>query len=297
MPLLAGMVVTAMVTYGLLMFEGFGFRPIELIIGSMVSLIALCYLVEMFIAPVDWASAAYHLVTPELADAEALLLAVGIIGATVMPHAIYLHSGLTQARLPVRDDSERRRVLRFSNQEVIVALTIAGLINMAMVMMASSAFHAGHPEVAEIETAYHTLTPLLGTAAAGVFLLSLIASGISASTVGTMAGQMIMQGFVGFRIPIWLRRLVTMLPAFVVVAMGVNATNALVMSQVVLSIALPLPMISLLIFTRRTDIMGEFANNRLTHIAALVGTAVVLLLNIFLIVQTLGIPIPGLPAS
>ena len=216
---------------------------------------------------------------------EALLLAVGIIGATVMPHAVYLHSGLTQARMPVRDDSERRKVLRFSNQEVVVALAVAGLVNMAMVMMASSAFHAGHPEVAEIETAYHTLTPLLGAGAAGVFLLSLIASGVSASTVGTMAGQMIMQGFVGFRIPIWVRRLVTMLPAFVVVGLGVNATNALVISQVVLSIALPLPMIALLIFTGRRDIMGPFANGRLTRTAALVGTAVVLVLNFFLIVQ------------
>ncbi len=269
------------------MCRGFGFRPIELIIAAIVSLICLCYLVEMFIAPVDWSAAALHIVTPQIVDAEALLLAVGIIGATVMPHAIYLHSGLMQARVPVRDNTERRKVLRFSNREVVVALSIAGLVNMAMVMMASSAFHAGHPEVAEIETAYHTLTPLLGGAAAGVFLLSLIASGVSASTVGTMAGQMIMQGFVGFRIPIWLRRLVTMVPAFVVVALGVNTTNALVISQVVLSIALPLPMISLIIFTSRPDIMGTFANGRLTRIAAAIATMAVLALNVVLIVQTL----------
>jgi len=297
MPLLAGMVITAIVTYGLLTFERFGFRPLELIIGAMVSVIGLCYLIEIFIVPVDWAAAAFHTFTPQIADAEALLLAVGIIGATVMPHAIYLHSGLTQARMPVRDDSERRRVLRFSNQEVILALTVAGLVNMAMVMMASGAFHAGHPDVAEIETAYHTLTPLLGAAAAGVFLLSLVVSGVSASTVGTMAGQMIMQGFVGFRIPIWVRRLVTMLPAFVVVGLGVNATNALVVSQVVLSIALPLPMIALLIFTGRRDIMGAFTNGRLTRVAALAATAVVLVLNTFLIIQTLGVAIPGLPAA
>ena len=166
-PLLVGMVATAILTYGLLMFERFGFRPIELIIGGMVSVIALCYVVEMFIAPIDWASAGIHMVVPQLADAQALLLAVGIIGATVMPHAVYLHSGLTQGRMPVHDDTERRKVLRFSNREVIVALTLAGLVNIAMVMMASSAFHAGHPEVAEIETAYHTLTPLLGAGAAG----------------------------------------------------------------------------------------------------------------------------------
>jgi manganese transport protein len=287
MPLLGGMVVTAIVTYGLLMCEAYGFRPLELIIGSIVGLICLCYLVEMFIVPVDWASAVFHTVVPQISDREALLLAVGIIGATVMPHAIYLHSGLTQARIPVHDDDDRRVVLRFSNREVVIALAVAGLVNMAMVMMASGAFHAGHPEVAQIETAYHTLTPLLGAGAAGVFLVSLIASGVSASTVGTMAGQMIMQGFVGFRIPVWLRRLVTMLPAFVVVALGANATNALVISQVVLSIALPLPMIALIIFTSRTDIMGVFANSPLTRAAAVAGTAIVLTLNIVLIAQTL----------
>jgi manganese transport protein len=287
MPLVAGMAVIAVVTYGLLMFEGYGFRPLELIIGSIVGIICLCYIAEMFIAPVDWSAAAYHIVVPQIADAGALLLAVGIIGATVMPHAIYLHSGLMQARVPARNDAERRKVLHFSNKEVIVALAIAGLVNLAMVMMASSAFHAGHPEVAEIETAYRTLTPLLGAGAAGIFLLSLIASGVSASTVGTMAGQMIMQGFVRFRIPIWLRRLVTMVPAFVVVALGANTTHALVISQVVLSIALPLPMIALIIFTGRRDIMGAFTNSRLTTAVAIAGTAAVLALNVVLIVQTL----------
>jgi len=287
MPLLAGMAATAVVTYGLLLCEKFGFRPLELIIGAIVGLICVCYVVEMFIAPVDWASAAWHIVTPQISDSEALLLAVGIIGATVMPHAIYLHSGLTQARVPVRDDDARRLLLRFSNREVVIALTVAGLVNMAMVMMASGAFHAGHPEVAEIETAYHSLTPLLGAAAAGVFLVSLIASGVSASTVGTMAGQMIMQGFVGFRIPIWVRRLVTMVPAFVVVALGANPTSALVISQVVLSIALPLPMISLIIFTGRADIMGAFVNGKLTRAAAVIATAVVLGLNVVLIAQTI----------
>jgi len=285
-PLIAGMTVTAVITYALLMSEAYGFRPLELIIGAIVGLIGLCYLIEMFIAPVDWSSAAYHTVVPQLADSEALLLAVGIIGATVMPHAIYLHSGLTQSRIPVRDDTDRRRVLHFSNREVVVALTAAGLINMAMVIMASSAFHAGHPDVAEIETAYRTLTPLLGGAAAGVFLVSLIASGVSSSTVGTMAGQMIMQGFIGIRIPIWVRRLVTMIPAFIVVALGVNATNALVVSQVVLSLALPLPMIALLIFTGRRDIMGAFTNTRFTAALAIAGTAIVLALNLVLIAET-----------
>jgi manganese transport protein len=294
LPLLAGMVVTGVLVYGILTFERFGFRPIELIIGNLVAVIGLCYLIELFIAPVDWGAAALHTITPHVADAEALLLAVGIIGATVMPHAIYLHSGLTQARIPTHDEDEIRTVVRISNTEVIIALAVAGMVNMAMVMMASSAFHAGHSDVAEIETAYYTLTPLLGIGAAGVFLVSLLASGVSSSTVGTLAGQMIMQGFVGFRIPIWVRRLVTMIPAFIVVGLGANATNALVISQVVLSIALPLPMIALLMFTRNADIMGRFANGRLTHAAAIAGTIIVLLLNVFLILQTFGVSIPGL---
>jgi manganese transport protein len=283
MPLLWGMVVTAVIVYGILMCDRFGFRPVELIISCLVAVIGVCYLIEMFIAPVDWRAAALHTVLPALPDSGALLLAVGIIGATVMPHAVYLHSGLTQDRIPARNTGETRTVLRISNTEVVIALAIAGLVNMAMVMMASSAFHAGHSDVAEIEAAYHTLTPLLGGAAAVVFLVSLLASGVSSSTVGTMAGQMIMQGFVGFRIPIWVRRLVTMIPAFVVVAMGVNATHALVISQVMLSIALPLPMIALLMFTRRKDLMGEFVNGAVTHAAAIIGAAVVLALNGFLI--------------
>ena len=294
LPLLAGMAVTGVVVYGVLMLDRYGFRPIELIIASLVAVIGLCYLAEMFVAPVDWSAAALHSVVPQIADAGALLLVVGIVGATVMPHAVYLHSGLTQDRIPVHNDAEKRIVVRISNTEVVLALAAAGVVNMAMVMMAASAFHAGHSDVAEIETAYHTLTPLLGGAAATVFLISLLASGVSSSTVGTMAGQMIMQGFVGFRIPIWLRRLVTMAPAFVVVGLGANATNALVISQVVLSIALPLPMIALLMFTRRRDIMGKFANSRFTNAAAIVATVVVFGLNIVLILQTLGVAIPGL---
>ncbi len=297
LPLLVGMVITGIVTYAILLFEKQGFRPLELIIGALVGVIALCYVIEMFIAPVAWGQAGLGLVVPYLPDAEALTISVGIIGATVMPHAVYLHSGLTQGRAPGADDGDKRKLVRFSNREVVAALSLAGLVNVAMVVMAASAFHNGHSEVAEIETAYHTLAPLLGGAAAGFFLLSLIASGISSSVVGTMAGQLIMQGFVGFRIPVWLRRLVTMVPAFVVVALGVNATDALVYSQVVLSIALPCPMIALLLFTRRRDLMGSFVNSRLTNVLAVLGTVVILLLNVVLLLQTFGVPVPGLSDS
>jgi manganese transport protein len=294
MPLIIGMAITAVVTWAILMVEGYGFRPFELIITAVVGLIGVCYLTEIVIAPIDWSAAVHGATVPRLADGGALMLAVGIIGATVMPHAVYLHSGLTQSRTEVHDNGERARLVWISNREVMIALSVAGLVNIAMVMMAASAFHAGHSEVAEIETAYHTLAPLLGGAAAVVFLVSLIASGLSSSVVGTLAGQMIIQGFVGFRMPLWAQRLITMVPAFIVVGMGANATQALVMSQVVLSIVLPLPMITLLMFTGRRDIMGAFANSRRTQAATFLATGAVLALNFILIAQTLGLPIPGL---
>jgi manganese transport protein len=288
LPLLVGMIITGIIVYGILGLERSGFRPIELLIGSLVAVIALCYLIELFIFPVDWNEAA-HSLAPVLPDRGALLLAVGIIGATIMPHAIYLHSGLTQSRIAIQDGAERRLLLRFSNREVIVALSLAGIVNMAMVVMAANAFHSGHNDVAEIETAYYTLIPLLGGAAAAVFLASLIASGISSATVGTMAGQLIMQGFVGFRIPIWLRRAVTMIPAFVVVGVGANATSALVISQVLLSLTLPVPMVALLLFTARRDVMGEWVNGRITTILATIAAVIVLALNLVLLLQAVGV--------
>jgi manganese transport protein len=295
MPILIGMAVTAVITYGLLMFEKAGYRPLELVIGALVGIIGLSYLAELFITPVAWAKVGLHLFSPSLPDAQAVTIAVGIIGATVMPHALFLHSGLTQRRLPARTEVERKKIILFSNVEVVIALTIAGMINIAMVIMASGAFHSGHPEVAEIETAYHTLAPLLGIAAAGIFLLSLIASGISSSVVGTMAGQMIMQGFVGFRIPLWLRRALTMIPSFVVVWMGVNTTQALVISQVVLSLALPFPMAALVWFTCSKKVMGHYQNRTLVRAASIVAAVAVLALNMVLLLQAGGVSIPGLP--
>ena len=292
--LLCGLMVTGAVTFAILQLDKRGFRPLELVIAALVGIIGLSFLCELIVAPPDWRAALFHTVVPELHDRSAVTLAVGIVGATIMPHAIFLHSGLTQNRAPAGNDRERRLVLRFSNIEVLVALGVAGLVNMAMVIMASSAFHAGHSDVAEIETAYKTLTPLLGPAAAGAFLTALLASGLASSTVGTMAGQMIMQGFLRVRVPIIVRRLVTMIPAFVVVWLGVNSTSALIMSQVVLSIALPAPVIALLIFTSRKDIMGAFANSRLTNVAASLAALVILILNAVLLLQAFGVSLPGL---
>ncbi len=288
LPLLITLAMTMVLTYGLLTLQSRGFRPIELIIAGFVGMIGLCYLIELTISPPDWRLFAWHAVVPEIKDADALTLAVGIVGATIMPHAIYLHSALMPGRVPMRNRAEKTAVIRYSNIEVLVALGFAGMINLAMVAMAASMFHQGHPEVAEIQTAYQVLLPLMGGFAAVVFMASLLASGLSSSVVGTMAGQTIMADFVGFRIPLWVRRLATMLPAFVVVAIGADPTQALVWSQVVLSLALPVPMIALLLLLLRRDVMGAFAPGRVTLVAAAIGTVVVLGLNMVLLAQTVG---------
>jgi manganese transport protein len=297
LPLWLGMIVTGIVTYAILSAEKQGFRPMELIIGGLLVAVALSYVAELLIVDVSWHDAARGAFVPQLPGAGALSVAAAMLGATVMPHAIYLHSGLTQNRAPVTNDVLRRKLLRFSNWEVVIALSIAGLVNMAMIVMAAGAFHAGHADVAEIETAYKSLVPLFGAGAAVVFLIALIASGVSSSVVGTMAGQMIMQGFVGYRIPVAMRRLVTMVPAFAVIAFGVNATDALVYSQIVLSFALPVPMIALVVLTSRREVMGQFVNSRKLTTIAVGATVAILALNVVLVLQTLGVAVPGLPAA
>ena len=292
LPLLPSLFVIGVVTYALLTLGNRGFRPLELVIGGFVAAIGLAYVAELFVSPPDWLAFARGSVTPMLPDADAVTLAVGIIGATVMPHALYLHSGLTRNRMPAASIADRRAVLRFSNIEVMVALGLAGLVNMAMVAMAAAAFHRGHAEVAEIEAAYHTLVPLLGGGAALVFGLSLLASGCSSSMVGTMAGQAIMQDFVRFRIPLWLRRVVTMAPAFVLVAAGVNSTQALVWSQVVLSLALPVPMLALVVLTGSRRVMGGFANSRRMQVAACIAAVAVLAMNALLLLGLFGVELP-----
>ncbi len=286
LPLLVGLLITFAITLGLLSFQSRGFRPIELIITGFVGIIGLAYLVELFIAPPEWGQFFYHSVVPQLAGADSVTLAVGIVGATVMPHAIYLHSAMMTNRVRACTEAQRRRLVKFSNVEVVIALSLAGLVNMAMVAMAATMFHQGHSDVGEIETAYHTLLPLMGVVAAGAFMASLLASGLSSSVVGTMAGQVIMQDFVGFRIPMWIRRVVTMVPAVVVVAMGVQATDALVMSQVVLSLVLPVPMIALLVLIRRPEVMAGLVIGRPMQALAAAATVVVLGLNGILLLQS-----------
>ncbi len=286
-PLLAAGILTAVVTFIILGLERYGFRPLEAVITALVGVIAVSYFIEMVIVRPDWGAIAYHAVVPQFAGTESVLLATGILGATVMPHVIFLHSALTQGRIVTRDPQQLRRLFRFELLDVLIAMGAAGLINIAMLIMAASTFYAqGLTEVATIEEAYRTLTPLLGSAASWVFAVSLLASGLSSSTVGTMAGQVIMQGFLRRHIPPWIRRLVTMLPSLFVIAAGLDPTRTLILSQVVLSFGLPFAVIPLVIFTARRDIMGVLVNRRVTTIIASAVAALIIALNLFLLYQT-----------
>jgi manganese transport protein len=284
--LLCGLTVTGVMTFAILQLDKRGFRPLELVIAGLVGVIGLSYLCELVVAPPDWRAALFHTLVPELHGRTAVTLAVGIVGATIMPHTLYLHSGLTQSRTAARNDHERRSLLRFSNREVALALGFAGLVNLAMVMMSSSVFGKSTSGVTDLGVAYHALIPALGIGAAGVFLVGLMASGISSSVVGTMAGQVIMQGFVGFTIPVWARRLITMVPAFIV-ALSFNTMTAMILSQLVLSFVLPLPMAALVVLSSRKSVMGDFVTGKRTAFAAIAATVLIVLLNIVLIRQML----------
>ncbi len=287
-PMLVGAVITAVVTYAILALHRYGFRTMEVLIGSLVGVIAVCYVVETLISRPQWNQILYHSVVPWLGGSSSLLLAVGIVGATVMPHAIYLHSALTQDRIVPERSEYRGRLVRFAYADVVVALAIAGVVNLAMMYMSAAVFHStGHAGVADITTAYRTLTPLLGNLAAVIFLIALLASGISSSVVGTMAGQVIMQSFVGFSVPLWVRRLVTMLPAVIVVAIGANVTQTLVLSQVVLSFVLPVPVIALVWLGSRRATMGSLVNGPWTTALAATAAAAILALNAVLLYATI----------
>ncbi len=286
-PLWIGVILTAIATVLILSLERFGFRPLEAVITALVGVIAVSYIVEMVLVRPPLGQVLVHSVVPQLAGTESVLLAVGIIGATVMPHVIFLHSSLTQSRIVVKEPRKLRRLLRFEITDVAIAMGLAGVINMAMLIMAAQTFHVhGMTNIATIEDAHKTLVPLLGTAASWVFAISLLASGLSSSSVGTMAGQVIMQGFIRRQIPAWVRRLVTMVPSVAVIILGIDPTRALVMSQVVLSFALPFPVIPLVFFTRRKDVMGVLVNKPLTTAAAGLAAAVILGLNVYLVYQT-----------
>jgi len=283
-PLLPAALITAVVTFAILGLERYGFRPLEAVITALVGVIATSYIVETLLETPDWGTIARSAVTPQFAGTESVLLAVGILGATVMPHVIFLHSSLTQHRVHPGNEAESRLLYRFQLVDVTIAMGLAGLINAAMLIMAAATFHAGGmTHVASIEEAHRTLTPLLGGLASTVFAISLLASGLSSSTVGTMAGQVIMQGFLHWHVPLLVRRGVTMVPALLVIGLGFDPTRTLVISQVVLSFGIPFALIPLVMFTRRRDMMGVLVNRRSTTVLVTVVAALIVGLNLFLL--------------
>jgi len=287
-PLWVGGLLTAVTTIVILGLERYGFRPLEAVITALVGVVGVCYVIETVLDRPDWGDVLRHAVTPGFAGGQSVLLATGILGATVMPHVIFLHSALTQNRIVVRDPAQQHRLFRFQLVDVAVAMSIAGLINAAMLIMSASTFFAqGLTHVASIEEAHRTLDPLLGSAASTVFAISLLASGLSSSTVGTMSGQVIMQGFLRRRIPIWVRRLVTMAPSLFVIGAGWDPTRTLVISQVVLSFGLPFALVPLVRFTSQRGVMGTLVNRRATTVTATMVTGAIVALNLFLLYQTL----------
>jgi manganese transport protein len=285
-PLLWAGALTAIATLLILALERYGFRPLEAVITALVGVVAVCYLIETYLDHPLWQDVAYHFVVPQFSGTESVLIATGILGATVMPHVIFLHSALTQNRVVGQDPNQRKRLYRFELIDVGIAMGLAGLINAAMLIMASSTFFQhGLTDIGTIEEAHRTLEPLLGRAASWIFAISLLASGLSSSAVGTMAGQVIMQGFLHRQIPIWVRRIVTFIPALIVIAIGLDPTRTLVLSQVVLSFGLPFAIVPLVIFTSRRDIMGGLVNMRITTAVASVVAVLIISLNLFLLYQ------------
>ncbi len=278
--------ITAIITFIILGLERYGFRPLEAVITAMIGVISISYLVETILVKPNWGQVLYHAVVPQFSGPESVLLAAGILGATVMPHVIFLHSSLTQNRIVVRTPAKLRKLFRYELTDVIVAMGVAGLINAAMLMMAASTFfRTGLTSVGTIQEAHQTLQPLLGRASSVFFAIALLASGLSSSSVGTMAGQVIMQGFLQWHIPVWIRRVATMLPALTVILIGLDPTRTLVISQVVLSFGLPFAVIPLIMFTSQRKIMKVLVNHKITTLAASLAAVLIVVLNIYLLVQ------------
>jgi len=279
--LLQGAVLTGVATFLILMLQRRGDKPLEKVIGGLLLFVAAAYVVELIFSQPKLVDLGKGMLIPSLPTTEAVFLAAGVLGATIMPHVIYLHSSLTQNL----HDGSRKERYSATKWDVAIAMTIAGFVNLAMMATAAAAFHfSGHTGVADLDQAYLTLEPLLSHAAATIFGLSLVAAGLSSTVVGTLAGQVVMQGFVRFSIPLWLRRSITMLPSFIVILMGLDPTRILVMSQVLLSFGIALALVPLLIFTSNSKLMGELVNTRLVKRLGWVIVGLVVGLNLWLLI-------------
>jgi manganese transport protein len=284
MPLFPAGLLAGAGAFGILALQRYGFRRLEAVIAGMVGVIVVAFAFEVVLARPDPGEIATHLFVPRFDGSESVLIAAGILGATVMPHVVYLHSALTQNRIVGRDEAEKRRIQRFERIDVIIAMTIAGFVNMSMLAIAAAVFFGLGIE--SIEDAYSSFDNELGTGAAVLFGIALLASGFSSSSIGTMSGQVVMQGFIKRQIPLFLRRAITLAPALIILAIGVDPSRSLVISQVVLSFGIPFALVPLVIFTSRRDLMGSLVNTRATNVAAWAIAAVIICLNVFLLYQT-----------
>jgi len=286
-PLFAAGLMTGAVAFAILSLQARGYRRFEIAVGGLMAIVLLGFLYETLKIGADWGAVAHGLLVPGFDGGGSILLAAGILGATVMPHVIYLHSALTQDRIRARDDGERHELLRFMRIDVLIAMALAGVVNILMLTVAASLFHgSGLTGVDSIEGAYDGFKTLVGGGAALAFAVALLASGFASSSVGTYAGQVVMQGFIRRTIPLALRRLVTMVPALLVLALGLDPTRSLVLSQVVLSFGIPFALVPLILLTSRAEVMGTFVNGRATTVVAWAIAAGIVALNGFLLVQT-----------
>jgi manganese transport protein len=284
-PLVAGF-MTAVVAFGILALQSRGYRRFELAIAALLAIVCLGFLYDLLDVGLDAGGLASGLV-PDFQGSESVMLAVGILGATVMPHVVYLHSALTAVRIPSADVEERRTLLRYQRLDVIIAMGLAGVINLSMLVVAAGLFFGtGREGVESIEGAHAGIAATIGGGAALAFAVALLASGLSSSSVGTFAGQVVMQGFIKQRVPLFLRRAVTMAPSLVVLGVGVDPSTTLVISQVVLSFGIPFALVPMILLTRRADVMGGLVNRRRTTVVASLVAAVIIGLNLFLLHQT-----------
>jgi manganese transport protein len=286
-PLFTSALISGAVAFAILALQQVGFRRLEAVITGLVGVVVLGFAFEIFNAKPDGGEVAKGLVIPGFGGTESVLLATGIIGATVMPHVIYLHSALTQRRIVGRNDREKRQILRFERIDVVIAMALAGAVNLSMMAMAAALFHdvPGLGSIDSIEGAFDGLKQTVSSNAATVFGIALLASGLASSSVGTMSGQVVMQGFIQRRIPIFLRRAITLAPALIVLAVGLPPTDALVVSQVVLSFGIPFALVPLLIAASRRGVMGDLVNPRWLTVVASVLAAMIISLNVFLLEQ------------
>jgi manganese transport protein len=283
-PFVAGL-MTAVVAFGVLALQTRGYRKFEVAIAALLGIVLLGFIYDLLQVHVDAGAFASGFI-PGFSGTDSILLAVGILGATVMPHVVYLHSALTQNRVKAEDDDERRELMRFQKLDVVIALTVAGIINMTMLVVAAGLFHSnGRTGVDSLEGAHSELGTLVGGGAALAFAVALLASGLSSSSVGTYAGQVVMQGFINRRIPLFLRRAITMAPALIVLALGLDPTKTLVISQVVLSFGIPFALVPMILLTSRKRVMGALVNQRQTTVLASFVAFVIIALNLFLVQQ------------